>query len=266
MPKRETTSLPPATTRSTAEPRLSRPVQVAEAIKDWVVKQRLKAGDRLPSEPELIERFGMAKGTIREAMRILEAQGLIKTRTGPGGGSFVHEVSRQRARALLGNYFYFKDLTIADIYQLRRVLEPELAASLAGKLSAEVLQQLEENIALYPRPAETAQEEREQHISSLRFHALLAEQSDNELLGFTIDFMVSVLSDLTVYRRLYSPPNIKLWSKGRDYQKRLVAALRDGDGEAARSIMADHMATAQKLMEGQEAEMLNRFIPEWREG
>ena len=100
--------MPPATTpsnRAKAEPKLSRPVQVAEAIKDWVVDQGLQAGDRLPGEAELIERFGMAKGTIREAMRILEAQGLIKTRTGPGGGSFVHEVSRQRAKALLGNYF-----------------------------------------------------------------------------------------------------------------------------------------------------------------
>ena len=77
----------------------------------------------------------MAKGTIREAMRVLEAQGLIKTRTGPGGGSFVHEVSQQRAKALLGNYFYFKDLTIGDIYQLRLTLEPELAATLAGKFA-----------------------------------------------------------------------------------------------------------------------------------
>jgi len=226
----------------------------------------LKAGDRLPSELELIERFGMAKGTIREAMRILEAQGLVKTRTGPGGGSFVHEVSRQRARALLGNYFYFKNLTIADIYQLRRVLEPELAASLAGNLSSEILQKLENNVALYPHPAETVEEEREQHIASLQFHALLAEQSNNELLSFTIDFMVSILSDLTVYRRLYSPPNFKLWSKGRKYQKRLVVALRDGDTDSARQIMSDHMATAQQLMEDQEAEMLNRFMPDWQDG
>ena len=97
--------MPPVTTRSKTEPKVSRPVQVAESIKDWVVDEGLKAGDRLPGEAELIARFGMAKGTIREAMRILEAQGLIKTRTGPGGGSFVHEVSRQRAKALLGNYF-----------------------------------------------------------------------------------------------------------------------------------------------------------------
>ncbi|MEN8656762.1 MAG: GntR family transcriptional regulator, partial [Marivita sp.] len=152
--------MPPVTSRSKTDAKVSRPVQVAEAIKEWVVEQGLQAGDRLPGETELIDRFGMAKGTIREAMRILEAQGLIKTRTGPGGGSFVHEVSRQRAKALLGNYFYFKDLTIGDIYQLRILLEPELAAALAGKLSEDVLQQLEDNIAEYDRPAQDIEEER----------------------------------------------------------------------------------------------------------
>ena len=254
--------MPPATTRSKTEPRLSRPARVAEAIKDWVVEQRLRAGDRLPGEAELIARFGMAKGTIREAMRILEAQGLIRTRTGPGGGSFVHEVSRARAKALLGNYFYFQDLTIGDIYQLRLALEPELAASLAGKLTEEVLAQLEANIAEYAEPSQSIDEERQQHVNSLRFHAILAENAGNPLLGFVIDFMVNLLSDLTVYRQLYSPPNIELWAKGRDYQERLVMALREGDEGAARAIMKAHMQTAWTLMQGQEAEMLKRFIPE----
>ena len=257
--------MPPATTpsrRTKAEPKLSRPVQVAEAIKDWVVDQGLQAGDRLPAEAELIERFGMAKGTIREAMRILEAQGLIKTRTGPGGGSFIHEVSRQRAKALLGNYFYFKDLTIGDIYQLRLALEPELSASLAGKLDEEVLQQLESHLADYAEPAATLEEERQQHVASLRFHAILAEQAGNPLLGFVIDFMVNLLTDLTVYRQLYSPPNRELWQQGRDHQIDLVKALRAGDADRARAIMTDHMQTAWTLMRGQEVEMRNRFISE----
>ena len=241
---------------------MSRPVQVAEAIKSWVVEQGLHAGDRLPGEAELIERFGMAKGTIREAMRVLEAQGLIKTRTGPGGGSFVHEVSRQRAKALLGNYFYFKDLTIGDIYQLRLTLEPELASTMAGKLSEEVLEQLEANLAEYSEPAQTLDEEREQHVASLRFHAILAEQARNPLMGFAIDFMVNLLADLTVYRRLYSPPNIELWKQGREHQRQLIVALRDGNANAARSIMADHMEMAWKLMRQQEVEMENRFISE----
>jgi len=254
--------LPPATTRSKTESRLSRPAKVAEAIKDWVVSQGLQAGDRLPGEAEMIDRFGMAKGTIREAMRILEAQGLVKTRTGPGGGSFVHEVSRARAKALLGNYFYFKNLTVGDIYRLRLLLEPDLAASLAGKLPETILAQLEDNIANYAEPSRSLDEEREQHVASLRFHALLAEQSDNPLLGFMIDFMVALLSDLTVYRKLYSPPNTELWAKGRDYQLRLIMALREGDAGAARAIMKAHMETAWTLMQGQEAEMLRQFMQE----
>ena len=250
--------MPPASTRS--EPRQSRPVQVAEAIKSWVVEQGLRAGDRLPPEAELIERFGMAKGTIREAMRVLEAQGLVKTRTGPGGGVFVHEVSRERARALLSNYFYFKDLTIADIYQLRRALEPEVVASLAGKLSSEVLAELEATIASYDAPSQSIEEEREQHVNSLRFHKILARESHNPLLSFTLDFMIEVLSDLTIHRELYAPPNVELWEKGRDFQRRVLTALREGDADEARRVAAEHMAVAQKLMEGQEAIMLSRFM------
>ncbi|ARE40732.1 Transcriptional regulator, GntR family [Rhodovulum sp. P5] len=253
--------MPPATIPSTPE-RLSRPAQVAEAIKDWVVAESLRPGDRLPGEAELMQRFGRAKGTIREAMRILEAQGLIRTRTGPGGGSFVHEVSRHRAKALLGNYFFFKDLTIGDIYKLRLALEPELAAELAGKLSDATLSALQDTIAEYDTPSTSLEEERLQHVNSLRFHAILAEQSDNPLLGFVIDFMVSLLSDLTVHRQLYAPANVELWSRGRDYQIRLVMALREGDAGAARAIMKAHMQTAWALMKGQETRMLKRFMPD----
>ncbi len=255
--------MPPAITRSEKPGRgLSRPAQVADKIKEWVVEDGLNRGDRLPGEAELMAQFGMAKGTIREAMRILEAQGLIKTRTGPGGGSFVHEVSKERARALLGNYFYFKNLTIADIYQLRSVLEPELAASLAGRLDEDALKALRANIAEFDTPATDAEEERARHIVSLRFHAMLAAQSSNPLLAFLIDFMACMLSDLTVYRRLFDPPNTELWQRGRDYQMRLLEALRDGDGAAARRIMSEHMSTAWWLMEMQEAEMERRFLPE----
>ncbi|QPM90172.1 FadR/GntR family transcriptional regulator [Pseudooceanicola algae] len=235
-------------------------MQVADQIKDWVVEQGLRMGDRLPGEAEMIARFGMSKGTIREAMRILEAQGLVKTRTGPGGGSFVHEVSGERARALLGNYFYFRDLTLKDIYQLRRLLEPELAASLAGRLDAAQLAALDQVIATYAMPSRSPEEEREQQVQSLRFHQHLAEYAENELLGFIIGFMAQILSDLTVYRRLYEPVNHELWARGRAYHVELVAALRAGDGPRARQVMGDHMATAEALMEGQEELMLKRFL------
>lgn len=238
----------------------SRPLRVAEAIKEWVMAHKLAPGDRLPNEAKLMTRFGMAKGTIREAMRILEAQGLVETRTGPGGGSFVAEVSAERARALLGSYFYFRDLRIRDIYDIRRALEPELAADLAGRLDAEALAELEAIIAGYGHPAADPEEECAQHVASLRFHARLAEHARNELLGFLIGFMAQVLSDLTVSRELYAPINPELRRRGHAYQIELLAALRHGDKEAARRIMREHMETARSLMENQEGRVLERFL------
>ena len=117
-------------------------------------------------------------------MRILEAQGLIVTKTGPGGGSAVGEVSKDRAMSLLGNYFYFKDLSLSDIYEMRKLVEPALAAGLAGNLSDETLAELREMAHRYPEPAQTAEEEKQQHISSLAFHARLADAAGNQLMGF----------------------------------------------------------------------------------
>ncbi len=253
--------MPPATTPETPE-RLSRPQRIAEEIKSWVMANGWGPGHRLPSETELITQFGMAKGTIREAIRILEAQGLVKSRTGPGGGVFVHQVSEARATALLGNYFYFEHLTIDDVYQIRQALEPELAASLAGHLNEIQLAALEDVMTCYSEAARTAEEEREQHVESLRFHALLAEMSGNPLLRFLIRFTANMLAEITVSRRLYAQPNRELWSSGLDYQSRLIAALRAGDAVAARQIMFEHMKNAHRLMLMQETVLTQRFLPE----
>ena len=59
---------------------------------------------------------------------------------------------------------------------------------------------------------------------------------------------------------IVSPPNIELWQQGLDHQRALIQALRSGDADGARAIMADHMETAWKLMRRQEVEMENRFI------
>ena len=242
--------------------RRSRPLRVAEAIKEWVVEKGLEPGDRLPGEAELIDLFGMSKGTIREAKRLLQAQGLVMTKTGPGGGSFVGEVSKDRAHALLANYFYFQSISIDDIYAVRVALEPEIAASLAGRLSAAQISELEAVMANYAEPARDADEERQQHIDSLRFHALLAEFSDNRLLGFFVGFMSQILTDLTVFRKLYSEPNRQLWEQGRTHQLDLISALRAGDANRARAVMRAHLQLARRLMEDQEAVVMKRFIAE----
>ena len=238
----------------------SRTRQVADHIKRMIVAEGLKPGDRLPGETELIARLDKSKGTVREAMRILEAEGLIRTRTGPGGGAFLTEMSADHAATLLANFFYFRDLSIDDLYQLRLQLEPELAASVAGHLPPEVLAEFRADTHRFDKPPATPEEERAQHIASLDFHRKLASYCPNPLLGFLVSFIAKVLSDLTVFRRLYEPHNHELWAKGHDYHNRLLAALEAGDPDAAASTMRAHMETALGLMRQQEAAVKRGFL------
>ena len=110
----------------------NRPQEVAETIKTWITARGLVPGDRLPQEHQLITELDASKGTVREALKVLETQGLIRTRTGPGGGAFITEVEDDRTAALLANHFFFKPVTIADIYEMRIALEPVLAGREPG--------------------------------------------------------------------------------------------------------------------------------------
>jgi DNA-binding GntR family transcriptional regulator len=67
---------------------------------------------------------------------------------------------------------------------------------------------------------------------------------------------------MTVYRRLYEPPNHALWARGRKHQLDLVAALRQGDAARARQVMASHMAGAEEMMVAQEAQIKRQFMAE----
>lgn len=260
--------MPPVITRSEpgpsrpdpAKPRQSRPRRVAEAIREWLMDEGWQPGHRLPSEAALMARFGMAKSTIREAVRLLEAEGLVISRTGPGGGVFVHRVSEARAVALLSNHFYFEDLSIDDIYALRLALEPDLAASLAGRLDAGQLARLQATLAESAPAADSAEGEAARHAASLRFHAELAGMSPNPLLRFVVRFLAEMLGEVTVARGLHDPADPELWAAGPAYQAELLEALRAGDAERARAVMAAHMTTAQRLMRAREARVRRRML------
>ena len=96
--------------------------------------------------------FGMAKGTIREAMRILEAQGLVKTRTGQVVDVLFMKYQKLEHVLCYPIISILGTLTISDIYQLRKQLEPELAADLAGKLDAAAIGELEAITEEYETP------------------------------------------------------------------------------------------------------------------
>lgn len=255
---------PPVFIRSpdrTGERRLNRPQAAAETIKDWILARGLAPGDRLPQEAQLIAELGVSKGTVREALKVLETQGLIRMRTGPGGGAFITEVGDNLASALLANRFFFEDISIDDIYQLRIALEPLLVRELAEHIAPAQIDALKSLMHPYADPPASIEEEREQRVAELGFHEALAGFSRNALLGFTCAFLVRMLMNLAVCRRIYEHPNPELRERGVSYQEQLITALVARDGDEAHAIMQAHMRTAERLMLAQEAHISRGFFP-----
>jgi len=242
-------------------PRASkRPDEICDEIKNWIVKRALKPGDRLPQERELMDLFKASKSTVREAMRVLQTQGLISTRTGPGGGAFVAALDSTRAMELLSNHFFFNQPTLSDIYALRKILEPEMVAGLAGKLTDKNFERLHATISLYDHTPENLGEEYAQRLAELKFHSVLAEVSENPILGFICRFLQNLLRNLAICRRIYDKPNPELREKGLHYQVQLLKALKSGDSDLSREIMYKHMCAAQEYMEACETEMTTGFL------
>ena len=228
--------------------RRKRPDIIADKVRDMIIAQRLVPGDRVPHEWLSPQTHGASRGTLREAQKILEIQGLTTSKTGPGGGVFVSRVGADQAIRLLDNLFVFQPPSIADIYAIRKQLEPLLAASLAGKLSPDAFAALQETIRLYEDEAKTAEQEYAQRLAELDFHVELARRADNALLGFVCIFLVSLLRDMTTCRAIYQEANPTLRETGLNYQIRLLRAIKAGDAERAFEVMREHMIAAEAYM------------------
>lgn len=228
--------------------RKRRPEAIADRMKDFIRSESLVPGDRLPQERELINRFKAAKGTVREAMKALETQGLVFTRTGPGGGAFVAAPSAQHAMELLSTHFFFDQPSLSDIYAIRKALEPEVAALLAGRVTAEQLAQLESTIRIYDHPPCDCEEQYRQRVAELDFHSQFAQICPNPLLGFLCGLMHNLLRELPIAKQIYADPAPSSREEGLSFQQRLMAALKDGRADDARSIVAEHMAFAEAYM------------------
>ncbi|RUT34410.1 FadR family transcriptional regulator [Arsenicitalea aurantiaca] len=235
--------------------RRRRPEIIAERIKALIRDAGLVPGDRLPQEKELMERFSAAKGTVREAMKSLETQGLIVTRTGPGGGAFVSRLSGDHAMELLANYFFFSPPGLSEIYTLRRLLEPEIARSVAGQLAPSDLRRLEATMRLYDHPPADAEELVRQRVAELDFHSVLAELSPNPVLGFVAGLMQNLLRDLPVCRRIYAETAPGPREVGLLFQMRLMSAISENRPDDAYRIAAEHMAEAERYMLARAAEL-----------
>jgi DNA-binding FadR family transcriptional regulator len=221
---------------------------LVEEIKARIVAGEYRPGDKLPRERDLAEAFSVSKWTIRETLKSLEVQGLVNVSTGPNGGATILEIPEHRAMDLLGSFFYFRPPTARDIYQVRRILEPELADSAVEHITEEQLQRMEQLIEDSHREPPSQSSQRRQRHAELEFHSVIAEASPNSWLAFVCRFMNRSLADLIVFRRIHLSPHRAFAADNCKFHKLIIEAFRAKDRPRAKAVMRDHMESAADYM------------------
>lgn len=226
--------------------KMKRADQIVDAVKRWIVTQNIQLGDRLPNEKILMEQFECSKGTVREALKSLEVQGLIQLKTGPNGGATLVKVPYPLASQLLRNYLHFQHPTGQHIYNLRKLVEPELAYMVTALLTEDDLLTLEVLTETCAKPPFDLEERLEQRIAELDFHNLLAERCPDPLLAFVGRFLNDLIKDLVIYKKVQLPEQVEFSQDNYFYHRALIAAYRERNAEKVRQLMQEHMCSAER--------------------
>jgi GntR family transcriptional regulator, transcriptional repressor for pyruvate dehydrogenase complex len=203
---------------------------VAATIRRRIANGELAVGDRLPTEDELTEAFGIARTTLREALRILEFQGLIHIRRGRGGGATVTMPDLVRLAEPLAVVLQLRKTTTADLDAARVLMEPHLAGELALHHTDEDLAALRAVLAKASAAAEAADADAF-GTAAAELHVTLIQRGGNE----TLSVLSQLLNQLILERYkigAHKSDQALLRRAARSYQ-RLYGYIEAGDAARA---------------------------------
>jgi DNA-binding FadR family transcriptional regulator len=218
---------------------------VAARLREDILSGRIKEGDVLPSQDSLLAEFGVSPPALREAIHLLETEGLISVRRGNVGGAVVHPPSAERTAHMISMVLQARAATPADVSGALMHLEPICAGMCAARADrlTEVVPYLEDEIATqieqFDDPARYVPNAR-------RFHEVLVSRCGNEP-------MILLIGSLEL---IWSAHESSVWSDDpmvdktmraalRDHQ-RIVDAIRGGDEARAVKLAQNHLGAARR--------------------
>ncbi len=217
---------------------------LARRILADVLRRRLPAGTVLPSEAEMLRQYDVGRTTLREALRILEVQGLLTIRPGPGGGPVVAAAgSRGYARAS-SLYFQAGGVRLLDVLEARLHLEPVMARLAAENRDRAGIARMEEVVALLEGGAEASAAEFKE--ATRRFFDVLADLAGQPVLSLFCRALDEVVGDRLT--RVPFPANRRGHAAAQ--LAALGRAVNRGNGAAAERLMREHMAEHNRCANG----------------
>jgi GntR family transcriptional repressor for pyruvate dehydrogenase complex len=195
----------------------------------------LAPGSRLPAERVLCEELGISRGSLRQALRVLDSIGYVQIRA--GSGTYVRE--QQEPDQPLRTWFTEHDQLVEKLFDLRATVEPTLAGRLARHATGKVVSRLEDNVAEMTRAAEDGDMLRV-IATDAEFHRVIAQNAGNDDVA---GLLRSVLALVGEERRaaLKLPGQIR---KAVDDHRAILDAIRRSDPAAARELTLKHLVDA----------------------
>ncbi len=212
---------------------------IIEQVRDLVTSGRLKPGDRLPSERELSQALSVSRSSVREAVRAMESMGLIEARAGEG--TFMASPSGSRGSDPLIASLHQDWSTQHKLFEVRRVIEPDLAALAARRATAEQIERL--RAILNDQEAEIARGGTGVKQDNL-FHFLMAEATGNEALVRIVDSLM----DLLLKTREESLQHDERRDQSLKQHRTILAAIEARDPRAAERLMREHIRDVEELV------------------
>jgi len=210
---------------------------VAAALRARVVDGTLRPGARLPNEAALAQEFGVSRPTLREALRSLAAQDLIRTAKGAGGGSYVTLPSVEGVSSFLHSSIALladaKDVTLEDLLVARELLEIPAARIAARRRRTDDLDRLRATIPDQPLRLGPDQ----QYVYNQEFHSFLIDCCGNALLAMAAQPIFGVLQRNLARSRL----GARFHRAVNDQHRAIAAAIERGDADAAGKEMHAHL-------------------------
>ncbi len=212
--------------------------EVAKQIERLILK-KLKPGDKLPAERELAELLRVSRSSVRDAIRGLELKGLVEPRQ--GAGTIVRETSSELAADPFTNALKRRRELVSELLDFRKMLEPPLAARAATHATADQISEMEEIL----QRQEGKQAQGDAAVAEdAEFHYSIALASDNSVVLKVIDTLMDLLRD-TRERSLQLEGRPQKSLAG---HRRILAAIKRHDAEAAKSAMRRHIEDVEEIV------------------
>ncbi len=228
---------------------------VAAGIRRRIANGELRIGDRLQTEEELTEAFGIARTTLREALRILESQGLIQIKRGRGGGATVTMPDLDRLAEPLAVMLQLRHTTAGDLDEARRLIEPQLAAWLAKNHTEDDLAALRAVVGRASLAAD-ANDQNTFGYAAAAMHSTIIERGGNN----TLSVISQLLHTLMIDRYTTAARNADqalLRRAVRSYWK-LVDLIADGEADRASAHWEQQLAWVAAVSQDQLLERLRQ--------